>query len=139
MRDYNKVILMGNLAQDPELKEFGSGKQVTNFVVAVNRTWTGPEGQEASEVVFINCESWGKQAKTISDHFSKGRPIFLEGRLKQDKWVDKDTQKKQSRLRVLVENFNFIDSKKSSESSIPAVAGNTGNNGEMTDSDFDAL
>lgn len=138
MRDYNKVILMGNFAQDPEMKTISGGKQVTNFVIAVNRSWTGPEGQEASEVSFIDCEVWGKLAKTVADHFSKGRPIFIEGRLKQEKWTDKDTQKKQSRIRVVVENFNFIDSKKSSES-IPACAGNEGDNGDMTDADFDAL
>ena len=61
MRDYNKVILMGNFAQDPEIKTIATGKQVTNFVIAVNRSWTGPEGQEASEVAFIDCEVWGKQ------------------------------------------------------------------------------
>lgn len=138
MRDYNKVILMGNFVQDPEFKTISGGKQVTNFVIAVNRSWIGPEGQEASEVAFIDCEVWGKLAKTISDHFSKGRPIFIEGRLKQDKWIDKETQKKQSRLRVVVENFNFIDSKKSSES-IPACAGNEADSGKMTDADFDGL
>jgi single-strand DNA-binding protein len=136
MRDYNKVILMGNLAQDPEMKTTAGSKQVTNFTIACNRSWTGPEGQESSEVSFIDCEIWGKAAKTIADHFSKGRPIFVEGRLKQETWTNKETQKKQSRLRVVVENFNFIDSKKSSDT-IPAVAGNT--DGGMTDADFDAL
>lgn len=139
MRDYNKVILMGNFAQDPEFKTIAGNKQVTNFVIAVNRSWTGPEGQESNEVAFIDCEIWGKSAKTIADHFSKGRPIFLEGRLKQEKWVDKETQKKQSRLRVVVDNFNFIDSKKSSEDAIPACAGNSDTPSTMTDADFDAL
>lgn len=136
MRSYNKVILMGNLTRDPELKDLNGGKQVVNFTVAVNRKWAGPEGQEVEEVSFIDCQCWGKQGKTISDYFSKGSPIFVEGRLKQDTWEKEG--KKHSRLRVTVENFNFLDSKKSSES-IPACAGNTGDNGEMTDSDFDAL
>ena len=137
MRDYNKVILMGNLAQDPDFKTFSGGKQVTNFVVAVNRTWTGPEGQESTEVSFIDCEIWGKPAKTVFDYFHKGRPIFVDGRLRQEKWVDKETQKKQSRIRVVVESFNFIDSKKSSEESIPECAG--ASTSGMTDEDFDAL
>jgi len=136
MRDYNKVILMGNLAQDPEMKTIAGGKQVTNFTIACNRSWTGPEGQAANEVSFIDCEVWGKSAKVISDYFSKGRPIFVEGHLKQDIWTNKETQKKQSRLRVAVESFNFIDSKKSSDT-IPALAGNADE--EMTDADFDAL
>jgi single-strand DNA-binding protein len=137
MRDYNKVILMGNLAQDPEMKTTASSKQVTNFTIACNRSWMGPEGQEASEVSFIECEIWGKAAKVVADHFSKGRPIFVEGRLKQEVWTNKETQKKQSKLRVVVENFHFIDSKKSTEA-IPAVAGNS-DEGTMTDADFDAL
>ncbi len=146
MRDYNKVILMGHMVQNPELKNLNGGKQVVNFTVAVNRKWTGPEGQAAEEVSYIDCQSWGKQGKTIADYFSKGSPIFLEGRLRQDTW-EKDG-KKHSRLRVVVENFSFIDSKKPS-GSIPTCAGNAcagstgegagGNNGEMTDSDFDAL
>jgi len=137
MRGYNKVILMGHLAQDPEMKTTTGSKQVTNFTIAYNRSWTGPEGQEASEVSFIDCEIWGKPAKVIADHFSKGRPIFVEGRLKQETWTNKETQKKQSRLRVVVENFNFIDSKKSTEA-IPVAAGNS-DEGSMTDADFDAL
>ncbi|MHA1470938.1 MAG: single-stranded DNA-binding protein [Candidatus Asgardarchaeia archaeon] len=122
-RDYNKVILMGNFAQDPEYKEIQGGKKVANFVIAVNRTWTGPQGEAGSEVSFIDCEIWGGAAKTIADHFTKGRPIFLDGRLKQEKWTDKESGKNQSRIRVVVENFNFVDSKKANEG-VPAIAGN---------------
>ncbi len=136
MRSYNKVILMGNLARDPELKDLQGGSKVVDFVIAVNREWTGPEGQKSEEVSFIDCQCWGKRGEAIAKYFSKGSPIFVEGRIKQDTW-EKDGKKK-SRLRVTVENFNFIDSKKSEES-IPACAGNTGDNGEMSDADFDAL
>lgn len=121
MSSFNKVILMGNLAQDPESKEH-NGTKITNFVVAVNRQWKGPEGEEMKEVSFIDCSAFGGRAKAISDHFTKGRPIFIEGRLKQEKWVDKETGKNQSRIRVIVDNFNFIDSKKSTEV-VPACAG----------------
>ena len=131
MKSYNKAIIMGNLAADPELKSFDGGKQCCNFTVAVNRKWVGPEGQEGEEVSFIDCQAWGGLAGTINEHFSKGRAIFLEGRLKQEKWDDKETGKKQSRIRVLVESFNFIDSKKDA---IPAMAG-----GEMDDEVFDNL
>jgi len=135
MRDYNKVILMGNLAQDPELKTTQYGKIVANFTIAVNRKWVGPEGQDSGEVSFIDCEIWGKQAQVVKDYFSKGRPIFLEGRLKQETWTNKDTNKKQSRLRVVVDSFNFVDSRKSADS-IPACAGA---GSDITDDDFDAL
>jgi single-strand DNA-binding protein len=140
MRTFNKVILMGNLARDPEYKSFESGKQCVNFPVAVNRKWTGPEGQEGEETSFIACQAWGGQAKTISDYFSKGRPIFIEGHLKQDKW-EKDGQKK-SRIRVMVDNFQFIDSKKTETEAIPAATGGSNSDEDdyyMTDSDFDAL
>ena len=124
MRNYNKVILMGNLSQDPEYKEISSTNRVTNFTIAVNRTWTGPEGQEGEEVSFIDCMAYGGLSKTIADHFSKGRPIFVEGRLKQEKWTDKDTGKKQSRVRVVVESFIFVDAKKSSNAKLISAAGN---------------
>lgn len=146
MWNYNKVVLMGNLAQDPEFKELEGNKQVTNFVIAVNRVWKGPEGEEHTEVSFIDCEIWGKSAKAVADHFYKGRPIFIEGRLKQEKWTDKETQKQRSKTRVVAENFVFVNAKKTSDSgeAIPAAAGNAGNtsnDSESTDSneEFDAL
>lgn len=146
MRDFNKVILMGNLAQDPEFKEIGNNRKVTNFVIAINREWPGPEGEKGSEVSFIDCAIFGGRAKTVADHFSKGRPIFIEGRLKQEKWVDKGTKKNQSKIRVIVENFSFIDGNKKSAGAeegssisqeiadaIPASAGND------PDEEFDVL
>lgn len=139
MSSYNKVILMGNLAQDPEYKEISSTNRITNFVVAVNRTWKGPEGEEGKEVSFVDCAAYGARAKAIADYFSKGRPIFIEGRLKQDKWKDKETGKDRSRIRVVVEQFNFIDSKKTEAEAIPAAAGNCEDSDDSDADDFDAL
>ena len=139
MRDYNKVILMGHLSQDPEYKELSGTNKVANFTIAVNRQWTNSEGDEMQQVSFIDCMAFGGRGKTIADHFTKGRPIFVEGRLKQEKWTDKETGKKQSKLRVVVENFSFIDSKKSpTTDTIPPEAGNDGE--EMSEEEkFDAL
>ena len=139
MSDFNKVFLIGNLAADPEMKDISSTRKVTNFTIASNRRWTGPEGQPGEEVSFIDCCAFGKTAETINQYFSKGRKIFVEGRLKQDKWTDKETGKAQSKIRVVVENFNFMDSKKSeacgaSVETIPASAGN-----DEIDAEFDAL
>lgn len=138
MSDVNRVFLIGNLVQDPELKDIGKGNKVTNFVMALNRHWTGPEGEKAEEVSFIDCVSYGKRAEAIDKYLSKGRKIFVEGRLKQEKWTDKETKKTQSRLRVIVESFNFMDSKKeacTATACVPAEAG-----GESTqEDDFDAL
>ena len=134
MGNYNRVVLMGNLVKDPELKTTNGGKQVVNFTIAVNRRWNGPEGQESEEVFYIDCEAWSGQAKVISDYFAKGRPILVEGRLKQDRWEKDD--KKYSRLVVVVENFHFVDSKKTISETIPASAGNAD---DMTDEEFDAI
>ena len=148
MSDLNQTYLMGNLVQDPELKSISSSNKVANFTIALNRKWTGSEGQEAEEVSFIDCLCYGKRADTICKYFSKGRKILIEGRLKQEKWEDKTTKKMQSRVRVIVENFHFVDSKKDATEAIPAVAGNDGccggdacgdHKAGISDEDFDAI
>lgn len=108
MPNYNKVLLMGNLTRDVELRAAGS-TQVGNFGLAVNRNWIGQDGQKHEEVTFVDCESWGKTAENMAKFFSKGRPVFIEGRLKLDQW-EKDGQK-HSKIRVVVETFQFVDSK----------------------------
>ena len=141
MSDFNKMYLMGNLVQDPELINIGSSNKVVKFTVAVNRQWTGPEGEESKEVSYIDCVAYGKRAEVIDRYFSKGRKILVDGRLKQEKWEDKITKKMQSRIRVVVENFHFVDSKKDVVETIPAVAGNedTGDSSSIADEDFDVL
>ncbi len=137
MSDFNKVYLVGNLVKDPEMKEIGSSNKVTNFTIASNRNWTGPEGQKMEEVSFIDCVSYGKRAETINTYFSKGRKILIEGRIKQDKWTDKETKKMQSRIRVVVESFHFMDSKKEETTTacVPAEAGG----GDAPVDDFDVM
>jgi len=141
MSDLNRVYLVGNLVKDPEMKEIGTGNNVTNFVIASNRNWSGPEGQKMEEVSFIDCVVYGKRAETINTYFSKGRKILIEGRIKQEKWTDKDTQKTQSRIRVVVESFHFMDSKKedscASSAGIPASAGNDATAVPVGDNSFD--
>ena len=137
MSDFNKVYLVGNLVKDPEMKEIGSSNKVTNFTIASNRNWTGPEGQKMEEVSFIDCVSYGKRAETINTYFSKGRKILIEGRIKQDKWTDKETKKMQSRIRVVVESFHFMDSKKEETTTecVPAEAGGS----DAPVDDFDVM
>jgi len=137
MSDYNKVLIIGNLVQDPEMKEISSNRKVTNFTVAINRKWKGPEGEEGSEVSYVDCVAFGHIAETINKYFSKGRKIFVEGRLKQEKWEDKETKKIQSKIRIVVENFNFMDNKKTTTDSIPVLAGNDEN--DISDGGFDIL
>ena len=124
MSDFNKTYLMGNLVRNPEMKNLSGDNKIVNFTVALNRQWTGPEGQKAEEVSYIDCVAYGKKAEVIDKYFSKGRKIFIEGRLKQDKWEDKTTHKMQSRITTVVENFHFVDNKRDTMESIPAIAGN---------------
>ncbi len=134
---------MGNLVRDPEMKNLNGDNKVVNFTVAINRQWTGPEGQKGEEVSYIDCSAFGKRAEIIDKYFSKGRKIFVEGRLKQDKWEDKTTHKMQSKIMVVVENFHFVDSKRDITETIPEVAGNVSTEGSshpaMTDADFDGI
>lgn len=107
---FNKVFLMGNLTRDVELRAVGTG-QVGNFGLAVNRKYKTQGGEQREEVTFVDCEAWGRTAEVLAQYLSKGRPVFIEGRLKFEQWEGKDGTK-QSRLRVVVENFQFIDSGK---------------------------
>ena len=111
MNGFNKVIIAGNLTRDPELRYTSSGRAVSRISVAVNRQWRDPETNEKKEeVTFVDVDVWGKQAEVIGQYLKKGRPILIEGRLKMDTWEDKQTQQKRSRLGVVLESFNFLDS-----------------------------
>ena len=111
MASFNKVIIAGNLTRDPELRYTPKGTAVAKIGLAVNRTWTGEDGQKKEEVNFIDVEAWGRQGEVIAQYMKKGRPLLIEGRLKLDTWEDKNTKQKQSKLKVVLESFSFIDSK----------------------------
>jgi single-strand DNA-binding protein len=111
MASFNRVILAGNLTRDPELRYTPKGSAVAGFSLAVNRTWKTESGESKEEVSFIEIEAWGRQAEVIAQYMRKGRPLLVEGRLKQDTWEDKNTHQKQSKLKVVLEGFSFIDSK----------------------------
>jgi len=110
MASFNKVILAGNLTRDPELRYTPKGTAVAKIGLAVNRTWTGEDGQKKEEVNFIDVEAWGRQGEVIAQYMKKGRPLLIEGRLKLDSWEDKNTKQKVSKLKVVLESFSFIDS-----------------------------
>jgi single-strand DNA-binding protein len=107
---FNKVILMGNLTRDVEIRHTGSNTAVGNFGLAVNRRYKTQAGEQREEVTFVDCEAWGRTAETMSQYLSKGRPVMIEGRLKLDQWDDKSGGGKRSKLSVVVENFQFVDS-----------------------------
>jgi len=108
MASFNKVLLMGNLTRDPQLKYLPSQTAVVEFGVACNRKFRTANGEDREEVTFVDVTSFGKQAEVINQYFQKGKPIFIEGRLKYDQWEDKQGGGKRSKLTVVVDNFQFI-------------------------------
>jgi single-strand DNA-binding protein len=115
MASFNKVILLGNLTRDPELRYTPKGQAVAKLGLAVNRTYKTEAGESREEVTFIDIDAWGKQAELIGQYLRKGHPLFVEGRLKLDQWDDKNTGQKVSKLRVVMENFQFIGSPRGAE------------------------
>ena len=107
----NRVFLMGNLTRDIELKHTPSDQSVATIGLAVNRTYKTREGESREETTFVDCEAWGRTAEVMSQYLCKGRPVFIEGRLKLDQWDDRESGKKRSKLKVVIDNFQFVDSK----------------------------
>lgn len=110
MASYNKVILMGHLTRDPELKTLPSQTVVCDFALAVNRRWKDANGGDREEVLFIDCAAFGKTGETIAGNLTKGRLIHIEGRLRLEQWEQEDGQRR-SKIRVVVEQFRFVDRK----------------------------
>lgn len=105
---FNKVIIMGNLTRDPEIRTLPSGMSVARLAVAVNRTYNDKDGNKKEEVTYVDVDAFGKQAEIIGKFFTKGKPILVEGRLKLDQWEDKTSGEKKSRLGVVLEGFSFV-------------------------------
>src|SRR5436190_2572483 len=108
MPSLNKVLLMGNLTRDPELRVTPKGTSICQFSLAINRKFKMESGESREEVIFVDVEAWGKQGETIAKYLTKGRPLFVEGRLRLDQWEDKNTKEKRSRMKVVLENFQFL-------------------------------
>lgn len=111
MPSFNKVILIGNLTRDPQLRYLPSQTAVVDFGLACNRKWKGQNGEDREEVLFVDCSAFARQAEVINEYCRKGRPLFVEGRLKLDQWEDKQGGGKRSRLTVVVENFQLLGSR----------------------------
>jgi single-strand DNA-binding protein len=108
MASYNKVLLMGNLTRDPQLRYTPSQMAVADFGIAVNEKFTTKSGEKREDVAFIDITAWGKQAELVNQYFQKGKPIFIEGRLKYETWEDKQGGGKRHKLTVTLENFQFV-------------------------------
>ena len=106
--NFNKVFLMGNLTRDPQSKYLSSQTAVAEFGLAVNRRYRTQQGEDKEETLFVDCTAFGKQAEVINQYCTKGKPLFVEGRLKYESWDDKNGNGKRSKVTVVVENFQFV-------------------------------
>src|SRR5712671_4985967 len=108
MANFDKVILMGNLTRDPELRYTPKGLAIAKFGLAVNRVWTNEAGEKKEEVTFVDVDVFGRTAENVGQYMRKGRPILIEGRLRLDQWDDKQTGQKKSKLGVVAETVQFL-------------------------------
>lgn len=108
MANLNKVMLIGNLTRDPELRVTPKGTAICQFSLAVNRKFRDEAGADREEVTYVDIEAWGKSGENIAKYCTKGRPLFVEGRLRLDQWEDKNTKEKRSRMKVVCDNFQFL-------------------------------
>jgi single-strand DNA-binding protein len=108
MASFNKVLLLGNLTRDPEVRYTPKGTAVTDLGLAVNRTYTADNGEKREEVTFVDVTFWGRTAEVAGEYLKKGRPIFVEGRLQLDSWDDKQSGQKRSKLKVIGENMQML-------------------------------
>jgi single-strand DNA-binding protein len=108
MANLNKVMLIGNLTRDPEIKYTPKGTAIADIGLAVNRNYTTESGEKREEVTFIDVTLWGRVAEIVGEYCKKGRPLFVEGRLQLDTWDDKATGQKRSKLKVVGDNIQLL-------------------------------
>lgn len=111
MPNLNKVMLMGNITRDPEVRYTPKGTAVTDIALAINRSYSTDDGERREETTYVDVTYWGRQAEIIGEYMKKGRPIYVEGRLQLDQWEDKATGQNRSRLKVVGDNFQFLGSR----------------------------
>ena len=111
MASLNKVFLIGNLTRDPELRTTPKGTAICQFGLAVNRQFKDESGATRDETTFVDIEAWGKQGELVSKYLSKGSPAMVEGRLKLDQWEDKTSGQKRSKLKIVLDNVQFLSTR----------------------------
>src|SRR3954463_4369869 len=111
MASFNKVILLGNLTRDPEIRYTPKGSAVCDLGIAVNRQYTLENGERREEVTYVDVVLWARLAEIAAEYLKKGRPVFIEGRLQLDTWDDKDTGQKRSKMRVVGETMQLLGSR----------------------------
>jgi single-strand DNA-binding protein len=123
MANVNRVILIGNLTRDPQLKYLPSQTAVAEFGLATNRKFKSATGEDREEVCFVDCTAFGRSAEVINQYCQKGKQLYIEGRLKFDSWEDKQGGGKRSKLSVVIENFQFLGGRDSGGGGAPQGGG----------------
>jgi single-strand DNA-binding protein len=108
MASFNKVILLGNLTRDPEVRYTPKGSAVCDLGIAVNRVYTTDSGERREEVTYVDVVLWARLAEIAGEYLKKGRPVFIEGRLQLDTWDDKQSGQKRSKLKVVGEGLQLL-------------------------------
>ena len=129
MASFNKVMIIGNLTRDPEIKYTPKGTAIADIGLAVNRNYTTDSGEKREEVTFIDVTLWGRVAEIVGEYCKKGRPLFVEGRLQLDTWDDKATGQKRSKLKVVGENIQLLGSRDGAPGAPGAPSGGEGGGG----------
>jgi len=111
MANLNKVMLIGNLTRDPEVRYTPKGTAVAELGLAINRYFTAENGEKREETTFVDVTLWGRQAEVAGEYLKKGRPVFIEGRLQLDSWDDKQTGQKRNKLKVVGEGLQLLGSR----------------------------
>jgi single-strand DNA-binding protein len=115
MANLNRVLLIGNLTRDPEVRYTPKGTAVAELGIAINRIYSGEDGEKKEETTFVDVTLWARQAEVAGQYLKKGRPVFIEGRLQLDIWDDKQSGQKRSRLRVVGENIQLLGARQEGE------------------------
>ena len=122
----NKVMLIGNLGRDPEVRSTPSGQNVATFSIATNRRWRDRDGNRQEETEWHNIEVWGRQAEIAGQYLRRGSKVFVEGRIKTDSWDDRETGAKRYKTKIVCENFKMLDSRGAGGSEFDSGSGGGG-------------
>lgn len=134
MANLNRVTLIGNLTRDVELKYTGKGTAIADISIAVNRKWKDQDNQMKEETTFVDLTAFGKTAELAQQYLAKGSSCYFEGRLNLETWEDKTTQQKRTKMKVIIENMQFLGGKKESGSQ-PQSAAKSGKEPQSADDD----
>ncbi len=126
MASLNKVMLIGNLTREPEVRYTPKGSAVSDLGIAVNRTYVTDSGEKMQETTYVDVVVWSRLAEIAGQFLHKGSPVFIEGRLQMDTWEDKATGQKRSKIRVVADNLQFLGRRDGGDDNGPAVSGGGG-------------